>query len=303
MRLTERTRVAGAPVNFGIYQPTAALIGPAELLAALADAGYAGVDSGPIGFLGTGSRLTRRLRETGIGLAGGWIDLRFADPDGFVADLAQLDAALDVFAAAPVDDPRFPPRPTLACPGNPARAARPGTPVDPALALPAGAWPGFAARVQQAADRCRARGLEPVFHYHLGTDVETADETDRLLELTDVAVCLDTGHLLLAGGHPVAAVHRWGARIRQVHLKDADLAVHARVRAAGGDLSDVVVAGGFCPLGTGDLDLAGVLAGLDEIGYTGWLVIEQDAPARGQDLDRILADQRANRRRLDELIR
>ncbi|SIM58454.1 sugar phosphate isomerase/epimerase family protein [Micromonospora cremea] len=303
MHLTGRTRVAGAPVNYGIYQSAGASPGPDELLAALNRDGYAGVDSGPIGYLGTGKLLAQRLGDNGIGLAGGWVDLRFADPDGFTDDLAQLDAALDVFAAAPVDDPRFAPRPTLACPGNPARMARPGIPPDLTSALPASAWPDFAARVQQAVDRCRDRGLEPVFHYHLGTDVETEAEADRLLELTDVAVCLDTGHLLLAGGDPVAAVRRWAGRIGQVHLKDGDLTVHERVRAAGGGLTEVVAAGGFCPLGTGDVDFAGVLAALDAIGYTGWLVIEQDAPALGRDLDRILADQRANRRWLEEAAR
>ncbi|MDO3705102.1 sugar phosphate isomerase/epimerase [Micromonospora sp. C28SCA-DRY-2] len=303
MQLTGRTRVAGAPVNYGIYQPTGAPVGPDDLLAALADDGYTGVDSGPIGYLGTGEALARRLDTTGIALAGGWVDLRFADPAGFADDLAQLDAALDVFTAAPVDDHRFAPRPTLACPGNPARMARPGAPTDLASALPAAAWPDFAARVQQAADRCRDRGLEPVFHYHLGTDVETEAEADRLLELTDIAVCLDTGHLALAGGDPVAAVRRWAGRIGQVHLKDADLAAHARVRAAGGGLMDVVAAGGFCALGRGDVDLAGVLAGLDATGYTGWLVIEQDAPADGRDLDRIRADQHANLRWLEEALR
>ncbi|MFE9692133.1 sugar phosphate isomerase/epimerase family protein [Micromonospora sp. NPDC005806] len=303
MRLTGRTRVAGAPVNYGIYQPTDPEVDPEDLLASLAADGYTGVDSGPIGYLGTGDTLRHRLAATAIGLAGGWVDLRFADPDGFAEDLAQLDAALNVFTAVTVDDPRFAPRPTLACPGDPARMARPGTPPDLASALPASEWPGFAARVQQAVDRCRDRGLEPVFHYHLGTLVETEAEADRLLELTDVAICLDTGHLTLAGGDPVAAVHRWAGRIGQVHLKGADLGVHHRVRDAGGGLAEVVAAGGFCALGAGDVDLAGVLRELDQTGYTGWLVIEQDAPAQGRDLDRIRADQHANLRWVEGVLR
>jgi inosose dehydratase len=288
-------RIANAPVNFAVYRTEDAPIGATELLDGLAAAGYVGVDSGPIGYLGTGPELADRLHRVGLALAGGWVDLRFTDPDGFADDLPALDAALDVFAAAPVDDPRFAPRPTLACPGDPARMARPGVPLDPALALPADSWPGFAARVQQAADRCWDRGFEPVFHYHLGTQVETAAEVDRLLESTDVGICLDTGHLWLAGGDPVAAVRRWGERIRQVHVKDADLAAHRSVRAAGGGLAEVVAAGGFPPLGAGDVDLAGVLAALAGIGYSGWLVVEQDGAAGRRDTDRMLADQRSNR--------
>lgn len=294
-------RVANAPCNFGIYSLDAPILGPDDFLAALAEAGYTGVDSGPIGYLGTGAELADRLDRHGLRLAGGWVDLRFDDPSGYTDDLRALAEALDVFTAVRVDDDRFAPRPTLACPARPQRFAAPGAPVDPEHALPADAWPGFAARVQDAADRCRERGLEPVFHYHLGTDVETAEEADRLLELTDVSICLDTGHLLLAGGDPVAAVRRWGDRIRQVHVKDADLTAHTAVRESGGDLAEVVRAGGFCAVGDGDVDVLGVLAALRRAGYEGWLVVEQDAPARGQNLERILADQRANRARLAEM--
>ncbi|NUT32100.1 MAG: TIM barrel protein [Hamadaea sp.] len=294
-------RVANAPCNFGIYSLDAPILDPDAFLAVLAAAGYTGVDSGPIGYLGAGAQLADRLDRHGLRLAGGWVDLRFDDPSGYADDLPGLTKALDVFTAVPVPDDRFAPRPTLACPARPQRYAAPGMPVDPAHALPADAWPGFAARVQEAADRCRDRGLEPVFHYHLGTDVETAEEADWLLELTDVSICLDTGHLLLAGGDPVAAVRRWGHRIRQVHVKDADLSAHTAVRESGGDLAALVRAGGFCALGEGDVEMLAVVSELRRAGYEGWLVVEQDAPAQGQNLDRIIADQRANRARLAEM--
>src|SRR6266508_6255493 len=86
------TRVANAPVNFGIYRATSAPIGPRELLTELAEAGYDGVDSGPIGYLGADD-----LRQAGMGLAGGWVDLRYGDADGFAADLPGLRAALEAF--------------------------------------------------------------------------------------------------------------------------------------------------------------------------------------------------------------
>jgi inosose dehydratase len=291
-------RVANAPCNFGVYSLDAPVIEPDEMLARLAAQGYDGVDSGPIGYFGTGAELAGRLARHGMGLAGGWVDLRFADADGFAADLSTLDTALDAFTAVPVDDPRYAPRPTLALAGFPPRVAQPGRPSVPGL--PDDQWPDFAARVQQAADRCRDRGLEPVFHYHLGTLVETPAEADRLLELTDISICLDTGHLTLAGGDPVAAAEKWGHRIRQVHIKDADLAVHDRGRAAGRDFAEIVADGGFPAAGHGTVDIPGVLAVLDRLGYAGWLVVEQDAPATGQDVERILRDQAANRAQLRE---
>ncbi|MER6593319.1 hypothetical protein ABT214_15990, partial [Micromonospora purpureochromogenes] len=75
MQLSGRTRVAGAPVNHGIYQHDDPVLDPDDLLAALSRDGYDGVDSGPIGYLGTGEALAGRLAATGIGLAGGWVDL------------------------------------------------------------------------------------------------------------------------------------------------------------------------------------------------------------------------------------
>ncbi|XVQ83099.1 sugar phosphate isomerase/epimerase family protein [Microbispora siamensis] len=329
-------RVASAPVNFGVYRADGAPVGPEEMLATMREAGYVGTDSGPIGYLGTARTLPERLAAHGLGLVGGWVDLRYDDPDGFHEDLAALDAALDVFTAArdaalgagPGDseggrgrdaraaevaeaawaaDPRFAPRPTLACPDRPERFARPGMPADPRLSLPDSDWPAYAGRIGAAAARCRDRGLEPVFHHHLGTDVETPEEIERLLDSTDVSLCLDTGHLWLAGGNPVAAIREWSSRIRQVHVKDASRDVLARIRASGGDLWDLIAAGGFPPLGQGDLDLPAVLAELRRSGYEGWIVIEQDVPAfRASDAEaqaRAVADQRANRTAFGEALR
>ncbi|MEV4325963.1 sugar phosphate isomerase/epimerase [Microbispora rosea] len=307
-------RVASAPVNFGVYRQDGAPLGPQEALATMREAGYDGTDSGPLGYLGTARTLPERLAAHGLGLAGGWVDLRYDDPDGFREDLAALDAALDVFTAvrdagdgAGADDPRFAPRPTLACPDRPERFARPGMPADPRISLPDRDWPAYAGRIAEAAARCRDRGLEPVFHHHLGTDVETPEEIERLLGSTDVSLCLDTGHLWLAGGNPVAAIRDWSSRIRQVHVKDASRDVLARIRASGGDLWDLVAAGGFPPLGQGDLDLPPVLAELRRSGYEGWIVIEQDVPVfRASDteaLGRAVADQRANRTVFGEALR
>ncbi|MGI5351355.1 TIM barrel protein [Streptomyces sp. CA-250714] len=296
-------RIANAPVSYGIYSPEEASLPPDELLGTFQEQGYQGTDSGPLGYLGEGEALIRRLARHGLGLAGGWADLRYGgDPEAFAADLRSLDHTLDVFTSVPVDAERFAPRPTLACPADPERFAAPGVPVDTGRQLADRDWEAFAADVQRAADRCRERGLEPVFHHHLGTAVETPEETRRLLSLTDISLCLDTGHWWLAGGDPVAAVAEFGPRIRQVHLKDADRAAHARVRRAGGDLWDVVAGGGFRALGEGDIDFAAVLGALRDVEYTGWLVVEQDAPPApsAPDLDRITADQRANRELLRE---
>lgn len=295
------TRIANAPVSFGVFELSDAPppLAAGEMVEALAAAGYTGIDLGPIGYLGTGAELTDRLAGAGFLLAGGWVDLPYADAGAFKAGLPGLEAALDVFDAAPPSQEKiFAPRPTLACSGTAERFARPGgsTP-----GLPAGEWAGYAARVQEAVDRCRARGYEPVFHHHLGTYVETAEEVERLLELTDATLCLDTGHLLLAGGDPVAALRAWSGRVGHVHVKDGDPKILADALDEGADLREIMGRGGFSALGRGVLDLPGVVAVLDEIDYQGWIVVEQDTLPGRRSLADVIADQAANLRMLKEL--
>lgn len=290
--------VANAPVSFGVFELSDAPppLTSAEMVSAIAAAGYEGIDLGPLGYLGTKDDLAERLG--GLLLAGGWADLRFADAGAFDKGLAALDATLEVFAAAPPAPDHLKPRPTLGCSGTPARFARPG---GNAPGLEPGEWPGYAARVQQAADRCRDAGFEPAFHHHLGTYVETPEDVERLLELTDVQLCLDTGHLLLAGGDPVTALRDWAGRVGHVHVKDGDRAILARALADGVDLRELMGRGGFAPLGEGELDLPGVVRALDEIGYTGWVIIEQDTLPGRRSVAQNIADQAVNREKLREL--
>lgn len=286
------TGVAGAPVSFGVFELTSGrtLPGPDEVLAALAGAGYEGVDLGPVGWLGRGAELADRLRRHRLDLVGGWVDLPFSDDAGFRAALPTLDDALAVFAGAPGPAPL----PTLADSGSPLREAHPGG--APGIGLDAAGWARLAANVATAAERVRAAGLEPTFHHHVCTHVETPDEIERFLALTDVGLTLDTGHLLLAGGDPVAALDRWGERVNHVHVKDARRdALAAALRERPG--KQAVWGGGvWVPLGHGDLDLAGFMDRLTARGFDGWVVVEQDAlaPAVAQ----AAADQRANREAL-----
>ncbi|MBN6056269.1 TIM barrel protein [Nonomuraea sp. RK-328] len=293
-------KVANAPVSFGVFELATEPppLSADEMVRALSDAGYEGIDSGPIGYLGTGAGLADRLAGNGLLLAGGWVDLRYGDAEAFEAGLPALEAALDVFAAAPPAPAHLAPRPTLACSGSPERFARPG---GNAPGLPASEWPAYAARVQEAVRRCRDRGFEPAFHHHLGTYVETPEDVERLLELTDVPLCLDTGHLLLAGGDPVTALRDWASRVGHVHIKDGDTKILAQAIADGADLRELMGRGGFAQLGEGELDLPGVVRALDDIGYQGWVIIEQDTLPGRRTVERNIADQAANREKLREL--
>jgi inosose dehydratase len=126
------------------------------------------------------------------------------------------------------------------------------------------------------AARSRERGYEPTFHHHTATYVEAQWEIERMLELTDVGLCLDTGHLLLGGGDPLTAIRDWGARINHFHLKDARLDVLRAIVEDSAPVEEIWRRRAFCALGEGDVAVDAVLGELQRIGYEGWLVVEQD---------------------------
>lgn len=289
--------IAGAPVSFGVFELTAdqPLPDPKEILGPLHDLGYDGVDLGPVGWLGRGDELHRRLREHELVLVGGWVDLPFTDDDAFRTALTALDDALEIFVTAAELDASRPPLPTLADSGSDLRRANPGG-AAPGLALDDAGWTRLARNVETAAARVRAAGLEPTFHHHACTYVETPAEIDEFLARTDVGLTFDTGHLLIGGGDPVQGWRRWGARINHLHLKDASTTVLDQVVREKAGMRAVWERRAFVELGAGDLDLDGFMDAVVGSGFDGWLVVEQDVmPSPSDPPERVIDDQRANR--------
>ena len=298
--------VANAPVSYGAFEMTVGIDPhvPAgtSVLDEVAAAGYAGIDLGPVGYLGEGPELGRRLRERGLGLAGAYLELPYWDPMALDQAWPQLEDVLDTFDAVGPIDGRPPPRPTLAAVGSETRHARPGRAAhDRSLGLDDEGWARFGEGLRRVVARSRARGYEPTYHPETGTYVEAPWEIDRVLEVSDIGLCLETGHLIVGGGDAVRAIAEWGARINHVHLKDAHRAVVDGIIADEAPSSAIWSREAFAPLGDGDLDADGVLAGLRALGYEGWLVVEQDSyPKTPERFAQAAADQRANRTFLAE---
>ncbi len=293
--------LANAPVSYGAFEITVGVDpnvpDPLVLLDSVAEAGYAGIDLGPVGYLGTTETLAGRLEERSLALAGGYLELPFSEPDKLPGALAELDDLLEIFDSAVGGAPApLPPRPTLADAGSPVRSRFPGrAALDPSVGLDRAGWKRFAEGVARAVARCRDRGYEPTFHHHTATYIEAHWEIERLLDLTDVGICLDTGHLLLGRGEPIAAIRDWAGRINQVHVKDARLSRLEEIVAQAAPVEEIWRRQAFCALGDGDIDIAGVLAALDEIGYAGWLVVEQDVLPDPGNPGQPARDQRRNR--------
>jgi inosose dehydratase len=301
-----QVHVANAPISYGAFELTVGIdpnVPRSEhVLDEVRDAGYAGIDLGPVGYLGDGQTLARRLEARGLGLAGAYLEFPFPDEDRLSKLVPELDAMLDTFDAVrgAVQGPA--PHPTIADAGSEARRAMPARAhADRSLGYSDAQWAAFGRGLASVVGRCRARGYEPTFHHETGTYVEAPWEIARVLELSDVGLCLDTGHLFISGGDPVAALREWGGRITHVHVKDARLAVMDRILAEGRPVEAVWSEEAFCRLGEGDVDIDGILDGLRARAFEGWLVVEQDImPRTAARFARAAEDQRANRRYLAE---
>ena len=290
--------VANAPLSYGAFEMTVgtdfAVPDPERILEAIAAAGYAGTDLGPPGYLGEGRVLRERLDANGLEIAGGFVPMRFSEGD----DGAGLRHTLDLFDAAGATGAR----PVLSDAGGPERIANPGRGgEDESLRLDDARWQALVEGVARAAEVARERGYEPVFHHHTSTYVEGVPEIERFLQDTDVELLLDSGHLLVAGGDPVTALHDWGERIGAVHVKDVRLGVLETVKAERADTLTAWRRGLFCALGQGDVDLAAFCAALDARGYDGWVVVEQDRVLEDiTAFEGAAQEQVANRRWLQE---
>lgn len=280
------TRLASAPVTWGVWERTIDrpdLIPPERMLETVEELGYTGIELGPPGYFGTdGATVGAALGAHGLELVGGFAPLTIADEDAFRADVpVWLDPIIDMLAATGARGPVV-----LADAETEARLAAAGQPSEQRrTALAPDAFERALERVNEAVERCRARGVDVVFHHHAATYVETPEEIERFLARTDVGICFDTGHALVGGGDPLEVLRLCGRRVAHLHLKDVDGALLERVRAGELDLEQAWDAGLFCPFGEGEVDFAAVLSAPELDGFAGWTVLEQDRVAvRLEDL-------------------
>jgi len=139
----------------------------------------------------------------------------------------------------------------------------------------------LADHIAKYALQAKAAGMRSSFHPHSATFIETPEETRKLMALLDydlVGLCLDVGHWLVGGGDPVQGVIEYGKRVTHVHIKDVDPEILKKLIAGEYERMDVAVEDHylFVPAGEGALDLKGLFAELEKIGFSDWMMSEQD---------------------------
>ncbi|HVW89020.1 MAG TPA: sugar phosphate isomerase/epimerase [Gaiellaceae bacterium] len=283
-------RLASAPVTWGVWERTTDrddLIPAERLLRAVADLGFTGIELGPPHYLSP-----EQLEAAGLDLVGGFAPLHLTDPEAFRQDLVDwVDPIADVLAATGARGPIV-----LADAETPDRVAAAGrTEEQRRTALRGDALKRALELVQEAAERCRAKGVGAVFHHHTATHFESPDEIRSFVEGTDVPLCFDTGHCAVGGGDPLELARELASHIGHLHLKDVDPRLLDRVRTGAIPVEQAWGEGLFCPMGEGMVDVGAVLALPELQAFDGWIVLEQDRVAvSASDLEAVAAVEARN---------
>ncbi|NTY63239.1 sugar phosphate isomerase/epimerase family protein [Mycolicibacterium sphagni] len=263
-------KIAGAPISWGVcevpgwgYQ-----LDPERVLSEMGSAGLTATELGPEGFLpAEPAELTTLLGRHGLSCVGSFAPVVLHDADhdpvpdvaGVLESLVAVRASMLVLAAAT---------------GTDGYDSRPD--------LDDEQWATLLANLDRLAVVAADRGITAVLHPHVGTMVEKGDEVARVLAGSSISLCLDTGHLLIGGTDPLQLARAMPDRIAHAHLKDVDAELAECVQSGKLTYTEAVAEGMYTPLGTGDVDIAGIVKALQDNGFDGWFVLEQDTILDGE---------------------
>lgn len=150
-------------------------------------------------------------------------------------------------------------------------------------------WKRFAHGLNEVGRLAKEKGMSLAYHHHMGTGVQTFEEIDRLMDMTDpglVYLLFDTGHLVFSDISPEEVLKKYVKRVRHVHLKDVREDVLDRVRKEKWSFLKAVKEGVFTVPGDGMINYDPLFKILAGSSYEGWMVVEAEQdPAKANPFE------------------
>lgn len=272
-------KLGNAPCSWGTIENTGGeRLSYVQMLDELAAAGFKGTELGDLGFMPTDpDKLREELDKRKLDLIGSWVTVRLYDEAGHAPGVERAVKVAKLLAE--VGGPHC----TINIGDDHStvheRFYNTGR-IKPEMSLSEDGWQTYIKGINRIAEAVEGEtGLRSALHPHGSTHVETVDEIDKFLDLTDpdkVGIVFDTGHYMLGGGDPVEGVKTYGERIWLMHFKDFDPEVIPVALDEGLNYQQMIGRGMFSELGTGAVNFPDVLSAMREVGYNGWVVVEQD---------------------------
>ncbi|MFZ7156564.1 myo-inosose-2 dehydratase [Avibacterium avium] len=142
-------------------------------------------------------------------------------------------------------------------------------------------WKLLAEGYNELARLAADKGMKVCLHHHMGTGIQTPEEIDKYMDITndDVYLLFDSGHLYYSEGSQQAmldVLSKYIDRIVHVHLKDVRDDVVEDVRKDDLSFLEGVKKGTFTVPGDGVIDFRPIFEILDKHNYKGWMVVEAE---------------------------
>ena len=164
----------------------------------------------------------------------------------------------------------------------------PKTPLSKKPKLSEDDWKLLISRINEISKMMIDENMPLAYHHHMGTVIETEDETRRLIESTSnsVKLLIDTGHMLFAGGNSIKLIEDFMERIIHVHCKDIRKDVLEKSLKNDSTFRQAFLDGAFTVPGDGCIDYKPFLTVLKNRNYEGWLVVEAEQdPAKANPFE------------------
>jgi inosose dehydratase len=139
-------------------------------------------------------------------------------------------------------------------------------------------WKSFNYKLSDMGKYLEDQGMPLAYHHHMGTVIETEDDTIRLLENTNdsVKLTLDTGHMLFAKGNSKKILENFSERLIHMHCKDIRKNVLEKSLKQDLSFRGAFLEGAFTVPGDGCIDYKPLFDILKKKNYSGWLVVEAE---------------------------
>ena len=250
-----------------------------QCLSEASKAGFTGIESGGK-FPKNSKELIPKLDKENLQLCSGWYGatlLKNTPKEEFELMREQMDLFKDckspcmVFAEV-----------TNSVQGDPK------TPLSKKPKLSEDEWKLLISRINEISKMMLDENMPLAYHHHMGTVIETEDETRRLIESTSdsVKLLIDTGHMLFAGGNSIKLTEDFMERIIHVHCKDIRKDVLEKSLKNDSTFRQAFLDGAFTVPGDGCIDYKPFLTVLKKKNYEGWLVVEAEQdPAKANPFE------------------
>jgi inosose dehydratase len=149
-------------------------------------------------------------------------------------------------------------------------------------------WKLLISRINEISKMMMDEGMPLAYHHHMGTVIETENETRRLIENTKdtVKLLIDTGHMLFAQGDSIKLAEDFSERLIHVHCKDIRKDILKKSLKNDSTFRQAFLDGAFTVPGDGCIDYKPFLNVLHKKKYKGWLVVEAEQdPAKANPFE------------------